>query len=86
MRLLGVQGRRQDAVEEGEGRLDQPGDAGGRHGVADHRRDGAQESMAVGRRGKDGVQGAELGPVGRGNAQAVAFDQVTVAGSMPDRR
>ncbi len=73
--LLGVQGRRKDAMEEREGGLDQPGDAGGRHGVADHRGDGAQVSLALSRRGEDGAQRAELGAIGGGNAQAVAFDQ-----------
>ena len=55
--------------------LIKPGDAGGRHGVADHGRDGAQVAMAVPRRGEDGIERLELGPVGGGNAQAVAFDQ-----------
>ena len=75
MRLLGVQGRRQDAVVERQGRLDQPGHAGGRHGVADHRGDGAQEPAPVGRRREDGIQGTKLGAIGRGHAQAVPFDQ-----------
>ena len=58
-----------------QGRLDQPGHAGGRHGVADHRRDGAQVPVAVRRRGEDGVQGTQLGPIGGGHAQPVALDQ-----------
>ena len=37
VRLVAVQRRRQDPVVHGEGRLDEPGDAGGGHGVADHR-------------------------------------------------
>ena len=36
--------------------------------------------------GEDGTQRAELGAIGGGNAQAVAFDQGTVAGSIPGRR
>ena len=60
---------------ERQGRLDQSGHAGGRHGVADHRRDGPEGPASVRRRGEDGVQGAELGPIGRGHAQAVALDQ-----------
>ena len=66
--LLGIQSRRQNAVVEGEGRLDQAGDTRGRHGVADHRRDGTKEAMAMGRSREDGVQGLELGRVGGGHA------------------
>ena len=45
--VSGVQGRRQDAMKERQRRLDQSGHARGRHGVADHRGDSAQEPAAM---------------------------------------
>ena len=57
-------------------RLDQPSHAGGGHGVADLRRDGAERPRATTSRGKDGAQGAQLRAVGGRDSQSVAFDEV----------
>ena len=70
-----VQSRRQYAMKQREGRLDQSRHTGRGHGMADHRRDGPQSAASVGQGGKDGLEGSKLRPVRRGHSQAVALDE-----------
>ena len=72
-------------MEEGEGRLDEPGDARGRHGVADHGGDGAQEAMAVARRvGRRHACARSSARSAAGTPRPWPSTRATVPGSMPD--
>ena len=89
MRVLAVQGRWEHPVVGREGGFDQPGDAGGGHGVPDHGFDRADPDAASGavRGPEDPGQGAELGVVAGGGAGAVGFEQPerTGSGGVPAR-
>ena len=79
--LVDVEGRRQLAVEDGEGGLGQAGGTGGGHGVADHRLHRAQHRVATRRRARvrsaaeHGAQRLELGAVADRGGGAVRLDQ-----------
>ena len=75
-----------NAVEQCQCRLDQSGHAGGRHGMADHRRDGAQEPMAVLGRGKTALSALSSARSAAGTPRPWPSTRATVAGSMPERR
>ncbi len=77
VRLVEVERRRQHAVVQGVGGLDQPGDAGGALGVADLRLDRAERGRARRRAalGEHLGERGQLGAVADDRAGAVRLDQ-----------
>ena len=85
--VLGAERGRQHAVVDGQHRLDEPGGAGGRHGVADHRLHRA-EDRPLGRLlvlAEHAAQGVELGAVAGDGGRAVALDEADERGVEPGR-